>query len=214
MAEPTKEDVFGIIQQYDGLYSRFQTKTSPDQPLLLAHYTSVETVERILKDEEVWFSNPLYMNDLEEMRAGIGIGSQLFPQYAQLADAEPNRISLLIQTFNHCMAHLAVEAALDTYVFCLCEHDPEKDMDGLLSMWREYGKKGNGAALVFNTQKVNYQPHNPLLIAKVNYTSPKEREEQLKAALGEWARITRAASLPLDRLYLAAYSAFNFVKSF
>jgi hypothetical protein len=50
------------------------------------------------------------------------------------------------------MAHLATEAALDTYVFCLCEHDPIH-MDGLLSMWREYGRKGNGAALVFNTQK-------------------------------------------------------------
>jgi hypothetical protein len=57
------------------------------------------------------------MNDLEEMRAGIGMGSQLFPQYAPLADVDPNRIGLLIQTFNHYMAHLVFEAALDTYVF-------------------------------------------------------------------------------------------------
>jgi hypothetical protein len=214
MAELTKEELFAINQQYDGLYSRFQSQTSPDQPLLLAHYTSVETVERILKEEEVWFSNPLYMNDLEEMRAGIGIGSQLFPQYAQLAGAEPNRTSLLIQAFNHYTAHLAVETAIDTYVFCLCEHDPDKDMDGLLSMWREYGRKGNGAALVFNTQKINYQPQHPLLITKVNYASPTEREAQLKTALDDWARITLATSLPPDRLYLAAYSAFSFVKYF
>jgi hypothetical protein len=125
LSQPKMKSIQSFTQ-YNGLYSRFQTKTSPDQPLLLAHYTSVETVERILRNEELWFSNPLYMNDLEEMRAGIGIGSQLFPHYAQHADADSNRISLLIQTFNHYMAHLAAEAALDTYVFCLCEHDPEK----------------------------------------------------------------------------------------
>jgi len=40
-------------------------------------------------------------------------------------------------------------------VFCLCEHTPG-DTDGKLSMWREYGSKGNGAALVFNTARISY----------------------------------------------------------
>ncbi len=84
MAEPTKDAIDTIFAQYNGLYSRFQTKTSPDQPLLLAHYTSVETVERILRDEELWFSNPLYMNDLEEMRAGIGMTAQTWCWSADL----------------------------------------------------------------------------------------------------------------------------------
>jgi Protein of unknown function (DUF2971) len=213
MADPTKEEADAIVQQYNGLYSHFQMRTSPDEPLLLAHYTSVETAERILRDEEVWLSNPLYMNDLEEMRAGIGIGSQLFPEFAQHAASEPNRTRRFIEAFNHYMAHLATEAALDTYVFCLCEHD-RSHMDGLLSMWREYGRKGNGAALVFNTQKVRYEPHSPLLIAKVNYASSNERTQQLCVRLGEWAQITRNANLPEDRLYLAAHAAFSFVKSF
>lgn len=152
MAEPSKEEAIAVLKLFDGLYSRFQTKTSPDEPLLLSHYTSVETVEKILKDDELWFSNPLYMNDLEEMRAGIGIGSQIFPQFAQNAAQTADRIRYLVETFNHYMAHLATEAALDTYVFCLCEHDLN-DTNGLLSMWREYGRKGNGAALVFNMQK-------------------------------------------------------------
>jgi hypothetical protein len=149
-----------------GAASRFQTRTSQDQPLLLAHYTSVEVAEKILRDEEVWLANPLYMNDLGEMRAGIGLGSQLFPEFAQQAGALPNRNRHLVEMFNHYMAHLATEAALDTYIFCLSEHNPRRDMDGLLSMWREYGRKGNGAALVFNTQKVRYQPHSPLIIAR------------------------------------------------
>jgi Protein of unknown function (DUF2971) len=181
---------------------------------LLAHYTSVEVAEKILRDEEVWLSNPLYMNDLEEMRAGIGLGSQLFPQFAQQAAVgDPNRTRRLVEGFNHYVAHLVSEAALDTYVFCFCEHDPSKHMDGILSMWREYGRKGNGAALVFNTQKVRYQPHHPLLIVKVRYASSNERIQQLQLGLTEWVRITHAINLPDDKLYLAAYAAFYFVKA-
>jgi hypothetical protein len=213
MAEPTKEEAKTILGKYDGLQSRFQTKTSPDAPLLLAHYTSVEVAEKILRDEEIWFGNPLYMNDLEEMRAGISLGGQLFPQFAVQVGAQPDRTRLLIEAFNFYMAHLASEAALDTYVFCLSEHKRE-DMDGLLSMWREYGRKGNGATLVFNAQKIRYRPDHPLIIAKVSYGSFDQRKQQLQAGLDDWVQITCRANLPDDRLYLAAYAAFNFVKSF
>jgi hypothetical protein len=37
-------------------------------PPLLAHYTSIEVMEKILLTEALWFSNPLLMNDLQEMR--------------------------------------------------------------------------------------------------------------------------------------------------
>jgi hypothetical protein len=210
MAEPSNEEFLAIYQKYQGLYSHIKTKDSPDEPLLLAHYTSVETVERILKNDEIWFSNPLYMNDLEELRAGIAVGSQLFSEFAQKADVKPSRVGILVAAFNHYVAHLATDAAIDTYVFCLCEHNHP---DGLLSMWREYGRKGNGAALVFNTQKLNYQPFSPLHIAKVTYASPTEREKRLRAYLEQWAQITRDANLADDRLYLAAFSAFDFVKA-
>jgi len=66
---------------------------------------------------------------------------------------------------------------------------------------------------VFNTQKVRYQPHSPLIIARVNYASSDERTQQLRTGLADWVHITRAANLPDDRLHLAAYAAFNFVKS-
>jgi hypothetical protein len=83
MAQPTPEEVATVTRQYDPLYSQIETRTSPQQPLLLAHYTSIETAERILKNDELWLSNPLYMNDLEEMRVGIAVGNELFPRYAQ-----------------------------------------------------------------------------------------------------------------------------------
>jgi hypothetical protein len=66
MAEPTKEEAHATIQPYNGLYSDIETRTSPEKPLLLAHYTTVKAVEQILKNEEMWFANPLYINDSTE----------------------------------------------------------------------------------------------------------------------------------------------------
>ena len=71
-------------------------------------------------------------------------------------------------------------------------------------MWREYGSKGNGAALVFNTQKIHYQPKHPVIIVKVIYATLQQRVNELKKRLSDWAYITRNATLDDDRLYLAA----------
>ena len=35
----------------------------PKKRPLLAHYTSVAVLEAILRNNEVWFSNPMFMND-------------------------------------------------------------------------------------------------------------------------------------------------------
>ena len=148
MADPTPEEVAEVTKLFDDLYINFRFKTDPQEPLLLAHYTSVQVVEQILKNEELWFANPLYMNDLEEMRLGIAIGAELFPQFAQQAAETQDRIGRLVQSFNHYIAHLATTAAIDTYVFCLSEHPldntdghPLDNTDGLLPMWREYGAR-------------------------------------------------------------------------
>jgi len=206
------DQIAKIIEPYNALYSSIETQTDRDKSLLLAHYTSVQIIEQILRNDEIWFGNPLYMNDLDEMRAGILVGSQVFPEFAQQAGGTSQRAERLIAAYNHYVAHLSTEGALDTYVFCLSEH-PHGNTDGRLSMWREYGSKGNGAALVINTQKINYQPHSPLINAKVAYKSYHEREQTLRAQLGDWAKITQAAKLPDDQLYLAANAAFGFVKS-
>jgi len=54
-----------------------------DQKPLLAHYTSIGALEAILRNNELWFSNPLYMNDLEEVRFGINEGVN--PSYSPRA---------------------------------------------------------------------------------------------------------------------------------
>jgi len=53
-----------------------------------------------------------------------------------------------------------------------------------------------------------------LWIGKVRYCKPDERLKFLQDSLNEWAKITRGANLPDDKLYLAAYAAFHFIKAF
>lgn len=209
---PTPDEIVRLLQQFNLLYSDVESKTTPENPILLGHYTSVQVAEQILRNNEIWFSNPLYMNDLEEMRLGLLIGSQIFPEFAEKAANKPERATLLIAHYNHYLAHLSTEGAVDTYIFCLSEH-PAGNTDGRLSMWREYGSKGNGAALVVNTQNLHYLSHSPIVVAKVTYKNNQEREVALRAGLENWAKITATANLPDDHLYVAAYGAFGFVKT-
>lgn len=213
MAEPNALEKQSILQKYGPLYSAIETRDNPNTPLLLAHYTTVPVVQKILSEEQLWFSNPLYMNDLSEMRSGILLASQVIPAFVEQAGGTPGRAQILLAAYNSFVAHLSNEAAIDTYVFCLSTH-PIGDTDGRLSMWREYADKGNGAALVFNAQKVRYQPHSPLIIAKVKYRTDQQRIAELKAAFTQWTNITVASDLPIDHLFLAAYAAFDIAKAF
>jgi hypothetical protein len=150
---------------------------------LLAHYTSISVLEKIMKSGEIWFSNPLVMNDLEEVRFGVFEGIRLFQasEAVNRACKTPERTHILKHAFSHFYKQFDEQHAFDTYVFCLSEHDP-KNTDGLLSMWRGYGGHGNGAALVFNTNFLTAPNLNsPLIIARVHYA---------------WQRSVPTANLP------------------
>jgi hypothetical protein len=145
------------------------------QAPLLAHYTSLEAVEKILTTDQLWFSNPLLMNDHEEVGWGIRTASSVLQTDVALLDAlSTDKENLFISYFlweieNYGKVHL-----FDTYVFCLSEFDGSND-DGRLSMWRGYGGYGAGAAIVFNPQRINATPYSPLIFGKVQYGSSAER---------------------------------------
>jgi hypothetical protein len=145
-----------------------------EQKPLLAHYTSIQVLEKIVANNELWFSNPLFMNDLEEMRFGIHQGISIFKQLkAEVTKAagSQERFDAIEGAFLHYYWEFETTHALDIYVFCLSEHRPD-DNDGLLSMWRAYGSNGNGAALVFKTNFLTSpKDDSPLLIGKVRYAS-------------------------------------------
>jgi hypothetical protein len=41
-------------------------------------------LEAILRNNEVWFSNPLFMNDMEEVLFGINVGANLFVSSSEI----------------------------------------------------------------------------------------------------------------------------------
>jgi hypothetical protein len=203
-----------VVARYNPLHQPFDcTDRLRNDPPLLAHYTSVQVAEQVIKNQEIWLSHPFYMNDLEELRFGMLQGIQNFSTYAQAAATTSARAQILLDHFMFYIGHMNEQTLVNTYVLCLSEHAPT-DPDGLLSMWRTYASQGHGVAIIFNTRNIPDPPQAPLRIGKVIYGSPQERVQLLRSGLEEWVRITQAANLPDGRLYLAAYGAFYFVKSF
>jgi hypothetical protein len=61
-------DEAAIIKLFEPLYSDIKPETQfAHKKPFLAHYTTIQTIEKIISSKELWFSNPLYMNDLEEV---------------------------------------------------------------------------------------------------------------------------------------------------
>jgi len=99
---------------------------------LLAHYTTIQTLEKILASNEIWFSNPLFMNDLDEVRFGVFWGNTLVMQSEEIVAAcqTQERATLFRQWFAHCFGQFDTLHLLDTYVFCMSEHEKD-DNDGI-----------------------------------------------------------------------------------
>ncbi len=169
-----------------------------------------------MASDELWFSNPLYMNDMEELRFGILEGAQAFRQHGLIRSAcnSPERYELLLNEFEHQLNRFSNEHAFDTYVFCLSEHDSEKDTDGLLSMWRGYGSNGNGAAIIFDTAQMNYSEGSPLIISKVSYASQNDRRQWIGAKFTEFANLLSKNNVPDDKLFLPVHALFERIKIF
>ena len=205
-----------LITSFNELYSYFfNADWVAGGPPLLAHYTSIAVMEKILEKNEIWFSNPLFMNDLQEVRFGLFEGARLFsdPILLKRAGGSDERTSILQNSFSYFVDKFSNETAVDTYVFCLSEHDKDND-DGLLSMWRGYGQHGSGVALVFDSAKVMQVPESPLLVAKVSYGSNADRLKELQGLLYRWADITANLNVQDDQLYIVAHTAFHVIKTF
>ena len=111
-----------ISKLFEPLFSDLQAGDSfPEKRPLLAHYTSIPVLEAILRNNEIWFSNPLFMNDMEEVRFGINTGANLFVTSAEIESACGNKQGFdpLKSSFNEYYNKFANEHVFDTYVF-LC----------------------------------------------------------------------------------------------
>ena len=205
-----------IINGFQSLYDdpNIENLFPANRPLL-THYTSIEIFESIARSDEVWFSNPLFMNDLEELRFGVLEGSQQFlaNDVIKRACGSAERTLILSNAFQRHFDQFANEHALDVYVFCLSEHSAG-DSDGLLSMWRGYGGNGKGVAIVFDTNKLDSLPRSALILSRVVYASAEERRQWLDEKLKEFAALLEKLNLPDEKLPLAAWVMFDRIRLF
>jgi hypothetical protein len=155
------------------------------------------------------------MNDLEEVRFGIseGIPACMASEALQSACQTPERSALLRQHFDFYFQKLDREHILDTYVFCLSEHDAADD-DGLLSMWRGYAGNGTGAAIVFDTGQLIPREDTPLILARVAYVSASDRRKWIADKIELLASQIRSLAIPDEKLNIAAFSFFERLKMF
>lgn len=168
----------------------------PTKNPLLSHYTSLKAIDLILQSGEIWFSNPLYMNDYEELRYGIQLAATYFPLADSIQAAlSPEHYKLLEEQLRIMFTQFNNIDAFDVYVFCASEHVASND-DGLLSMWRGYGAGGNGAAVVFDTSKLRFRPGSPITLGPVSYLSRGQREAWLRDFCDRFAAALK--NLPLD----------------
>jgi hypothetical protein len=208
----TDEEMLGSFDKV--LYADISPNPSPLP--LLAHYTSLEALEKILASGEVWFSNPLFMNDLEEVRFGLLNGARVLQENLELADAlgtAPRR-ERFHQALNGYQEDYGDKFLLDTYLFCLSEHEGE-DRDGRLSMWRGYGGNGRGAAIVFDPSRLGPEiKGSSLIYAPVQYGTSEARVNWIRGLASKLAVTLTSMAPPDDKLHLAAFSVFERLKLF
>lgn len=198
----------------DPLWSDLQPPPAPGQLPLLAHYTSIHTLERIAQTGEIWFSNPLYMNDVDELRYGMGLGLHAMRSHAGLRQAcPPAQYNALLDAFDALYTAFDNDSAFDVYVFSCSEHDEDIGDDGLLSMWRGYGGDGNGVAIVFDLERLLAEP-GPVLVRQVRYLSHEASEAWMERKLQAFAETLDRVAPPPEGMPLAAAALFERIKLF
>lgn len=196
-----------IFRNYTPLYNDLKDKPNfPHVKPKLAHYTSIRSLESIMKTKELWFSNPLLMNDYEEMCFGLREGSRLISSNKAIREACHSSMIFekLLYMYNYFAS--AKEQDLDVYIFCFSEHT---DDDGLLSMWRGYGGDGSGVALVFDLSKVTPMPQSPLIVSKVEYFTAQQRTCLLNNLLNQFAEILQTQTVTDENIWLHALAIYR-----
>ena len=161
LPEAISKKLFGIFMPYAAKKIQdFDGKQS-----CLAYYTTTDTAQKILENQEIWMRNTTAMNDYREVQYGITMINRLF-NTPQSLDDEPlytvgKRLRESLSGIFHEKGRNIFDEVLNkfcqeqsswlfnTYIACFTEHDMEADKLGRLSMWRAYGGN-NGVALVFN----------------------------------------------------------------
>lgn len=156
-------------------------------PPRLFHYTTVEGLLGILRDQCMWATHSAYLNDPSEIVHAHSIIQQVLEDRSEVEE-HPSAKELLFR------ARYAInpdDGMYQYFVISFCE-----DAD-LLSQWRGYSNRGGGYALGCDTRKIKAlaDPSPALTLRRVIYDHDQQRELitiTIDAALSELKRVVRA----------------------
>lgn len=150
----------------------------------LVHYTSSETLVKIIKNKEFWLRDILCMNDFTEVQHGISCLKKAY-QYSDdfnfkriIDEIHPESSNVLETAFDELVARVYS----GTYIACFSIHNPNENNLGRLSMWRAYSKGLSGVALVLNNN-IFFNETSPLNITTncVSYQTDEEFVTSLRS---------------------------------
>jgi Protein of unknown function (DUF2971) len=153
---------------------------APPPPEILYHYTTAAGLHGILRDQELWATNVLYMNDSAELTDAVSIFRNVLDRERQGKD-ETQGLWLVLTLLDTNLGSLP----MDYFVTCFCEGDD------LLSQWRAYGPQG-GYCLGFRSQDLAIRAGAlECRLSKVNYDQGQKRrriESRVEIALSHLRR--------------------------
>jgi len=201
-----------MTNNFDALFKDLDSENdfSIKKPFL-AHYSSIANIENIISSKEIWLSNPLLMNDIEELRYGLVEAKDRFYNNNAIKKTCKNNdeYQKLLEIFNQNFDAFESNNAIDTYVFCLSNYNEEKNKDGLLSMWRGYGADGSGAAIIFDTSKIDANESSPFVFRKVDYLTREERIVKIDQKFDEFSDILKNNAFSDKELHEGVFYLFD-----
>lgn len=197
----------------DTLIWNTPSKNYPEESPHIAHYTSLQTVESILKHGEIWFSHPFAMNDHEELLYGLIKGKEILHNSIKLKQwfENENTYASFINLFDCFFKDYEKNHVLDTFIACFSEIQPN-DIDGKLSMWRGYGDQGKGAALVLNTSLITNLKESPIVFSKVKYSTRQQRETDLNQSIDRMVNVLNQVDYSQENILRLAHVWFYWLK--
>src|SRR5882672_1435279 len=106
----------------------------------LYHYTSVETMEKILRSKRMRASHIAFMNDGSELEYGLQLFKMLLGQKMQAAAGRQKDLAAAL------LANVDTQSVERVPVFVLCFSEAAN----LLSQWQLYTPHGRGVSIGFN----------------------------------------------------------------
>ena len=139
-----------------------------DPPRRLFHFTGAAGVIGILKDECLWASRAMCLNDASEVLYGIGLVSDYLRRTAEAQPPKRRAFRKVAQAYlDPAKMAPALRVHADPFVVSFSETDRDS------FHWLHYGRGGDGYSLGFEASKLAAKPFE---LHKVEYDPDRQRE--------------------------------------